>query len=148
LIFLIQEENVLLLKGAPKKRLWANLYNGIGGHIEKGEDPLTAALRELHEETGITGVDLRLCGTIMVDTGEDLGIGIFVFKGSWAGGTLQPSSEGSLKWLPVDQLDQFPLVEDLYTLLPAVISLDKTDPPISALYSYDKSGRLVIRFGR
>ena len=25
---------VLLLKGAPDKRLWANRYNGLGGHVE------------------------------------------------------------------------------------------------------------------
>ena len=32
------EEEVLLLKGAPTKRLWANHYNGLGGHVEAEED--------------------------------------------------------------------------------------------------------------
>ena len=58
LIFLICGKNVLLLKGALNKRLWAGLYNGVGGHIERGEDILTAAQRELQEETGLEEVKL------------------------------------------------------------------------------------------
>ncbi len=53
LIFVRRGEQVLLLKGAAHKRLWANLYNGIGGHIERGEDALSAARRELAEESGL-----------------------------------------------------------------------------------------------
>ncbi|MCH7664271.1 MAG: NUDIX domain-containing protein, partial [Chloroflexi bacterium] len=46
LIFITRGDEVLLLKGAPDKNLWANLYNGVGGHIERGEDVLSAARRE------------------------------------------------------------------------------------------------------
>ncbi|MDP3183744.1 MAG: NUDIX domain-containing protein, partial [Anaerolineales bacterium] len=47
LIFLRRGDSVLLIKGAPHKRLWANKYNGVGGHLERGEDVLSAARREL-----------------------------------------------------------------------------------------------------
>ena len=49
-IFLRRGDAVLLLKGAPTKRLWANKYNGLGGHVERGEDAMSAARRELLEE--------------------------------------------------------------------------------------------------
>lgn len=147
LIFLTRGDRVLLIKGAPNKRLWANRYNGIGGHIEQGEDVLSAARRELSEETGLEVGDLWLCGTITIDTGVNPGIGIYIFKGECPGGTPRTSTEGTLEWLPVDQLDQYPLVDDLFTLLPAVISIQKGDTPLSVLYSYNHDDQLAIRFG-
>ena len=83
LIFMTREDQILLIRGAPHKRLWANQYNGIGGHVERGEDLLSAANRELLEETGLTSVDLWLCGMISIDTGKNPGIGIFIFRGEW-----------------------------------------------------------------
>lgn len=35
-----------------------------GGAVEKGEDPLTAGLRELHEETGFKGNNARIIGKV------------------------------------------------------------------------------------
>lgn len=140
-------DQVLLIKGAPTKRLWANRYNGVGGHIERSEDALTAAKRELREETGLTGVDLRLVGTVMIDAGEPRGIGLFVFRGEYAGGALVASAEGQLEWLPVNRLAQYPLVEDLQTILPRILGMQPGDPPFSALYYYDAEDRMQIVFG-
>ena len=81
LIFLTRGESVLLLKGAPYKRLWANLYNGVGGHVERGEDVLTSARRELAEETGLFVPGIWLCGVVTVDIDEKVGVGIFVLRG-------------------------------------------------------------------
>jgi 8-oxo-dGTP diphosphatase len=146
LIFITREDKVLLIKGAPSKRLWANRYNGIGGHIERGEDVLSAARRELQEETGLHINDLDLCGTILVDTGEAAGIGIFVMKGEYRVGNIHESSEGKLEWVRSDQIEKLPVVEDLVSLFPRVFSFRKGDTPFSARYFYDEADHLQIRY--
>ncbi|MBN1230391.1 MAG: NUDIX domain-containing protein [Anaerolineales bacterium] len=144
LIFLFHGEDVLLLKGDEKKRIWANRYNGIGGHVEQGEDVLSGAIRELEEETGIVQQDLILCGVITVDTKQSPGICIFVYKGYAATREYRKSSEGELEWVHIQDAFNLPLVEDLPTILPLVTSHDNGTPPFSAQYSYDYKDELII----
>jgi len=146
LAFLINDEKILLLKGGPNKRLWAGLYNGIGGHLEPGEDVLSAAKREFLEETGLLPLDLRICGVITVDTNSETGVGIFVLTGEKFSGELTPSMEGTLEWVGINQLDTIPIVEDLPTILPVIIKTDEGSPPFSAVYTYNEDGTLQISF--
>jgi 8-oxo-dGTP diphosphatase len=148
LIFATRPGAVLLIQGAAHKRLWAGLFNGVGGHIEAGEDVISSARREFREETGLELSSLWLCGTILVDAGSSDGIAIFVLRGERVTGTLRASAEGTLAWLPVDaHLYELPLVEDLPAVLPRVLAHGRGDPPFSACTTYDEQGRLQITFG-
>ena len=146
LIFIFQNDQVLLIKGAPHKKIWANLFNGLGGHIEQKENLLQSARRELKEETGLENTNLRLCGAITIDTGQTPGIGLFVFRGDYSEGSLKVSAEGSLHWIPIKELSNYPLVEDLNILLPKVYNQNPGDPLIIGHYSYNTDGNLQVEF--
>jgi len=147
LIFINRGNQVLLLRGAPNKRLWANRLNGIGGHVERGEDILSSARRELFEEAGLDEVDLWLCATAIIDAGQATGICIFMFRGEFPGGEVRHSAEGKLEWIDLDSLGDYPLVEDLQIILPVLMTMTRGDPPLAFHYSYDDQNHLQVSQG-
>jgi 8-oxo-dGTP diphosphatase len=146
-IFLRRGDSYLLLKGAPTKRLWANKYNGLGGHVERGEDVLASARRELLEETGLTA-NLWLCGTLIVDAGAT-GICLYFFTGECLEGDdePQPSPEGLVEWIPFERISELPVVEDLPVLLTRIHAMKRGDQPFSARSYYGEQDKLVVKFG-
>ena len=136
---------VLLLRGAPTKRIWANRLNGVGGHVERDEDMHTAVLREIHEETGLTIDHARLCGVVQIDSGATAGILMFVWTAVAHDQHVKHSDEGTLEWYSGHQLPTTDLVDDLAILLPRVLSMNSNEPPFFAHYSYTSDNRLQIK---
>lgn len=147
LAFLVFGDEILLLKLPHKAGAWAGRYNGVGGHIEQGEDPQSSAIREIREETGIIPSNLALCGVITVDTGNNPGIGLYIFVGFMEERkNPRESAAGVAEWKKLGDLDQLPLVPDLTTLIPKALSAFETKKAFSAQYRYDQNGELTMKF--
>lgn len=145
LCFIANGGDLLLLKGAPNKRLWPNQYNGVGGHVEPGEDVLTSLRREVQEETGLSIEAPVLRAVITAEEPQKPGVIVFVFTATSPTRPVKASAEGTLQWVPQGWLLNLDLVDDLRVLLPRLFAL----PPgqvLFAHYAYDAKGRVTITF--
>lgn len=147
LCFVFNGDAVLLMKRGAHRRVFPNQYNGLGGHIERGEDPASSARREITEESGLAVTDLRLRGVYNIDAGAETGIVLYIYTAhSPTRETTVHSDEGSLHWVRRDEALTLDLVEDLPFILPRVLEATDTTPPFSAHLSYDENDQLQIQF--
>lgn len=147
LCFILNGDDILLMKRAPHKRIFPNRYNGVGGHIERNEDPYTSAKREVLEETGLRVDNLRLSAVYNIDAGEASGIMLFVFLGySDRREVLSDTEEGTLHWVSQHDLAQLDLVEDLPLILPRILNRPENAPPLFVHVSYDANDQIQMRF--
>lgn len=102
LIAVFDETAENLLFCLRRKNPYKGLYNFVGGHIDPGEDGLTAAYRELREETGITDADIRLHHVMTLDYPLDS-----IHMEAYAGRLNKPvnvyGEENDLFWLPATE---------------------------------------------
>jgi 8-oxo-dGTP diphosphatase len=145
--FMIRGHELLLIRIASDRGAWAGKLNGIGGHIEEGETPASAAQREIQEETGLTPEILKLCGVVIIDAGGKPGIGLYVFAGYAPPGELHPGPEGQPGWYAIENLESEQLVSDLHQLSPRALACFRGESDaFSALTTFDGDGNPVLSF--
>ena len=102
-------------------------YNGLGGKIERDEDVVAGMRREIREEAGIECDALTLRGTIswpgFGKNGEDW-LGFLFIVTEYSGTPYSSNPEGTLEWIPVEQIMQLPLWEGDRHFLPLVFDAD------------------------
>ncbi len=155
--FVRHEDAVLLLRHPTDGDRFAGQWNGIGGHVEAGEDVRAAARREVREEAGIDVPDLTLRGVVHESGLLGAAHVVFVFTGSVARREVAPESGVTLGWHPLDRLDALPLVHDVALLLPRALtarevffateSFDGGDRCTSFRFDEPGDGREAARVG-
>lgn len=146
LIFVVHGDDVLLMKRAPHKKVFPNQYNGLGGHIEAYEDPYAGAIREMKEESGLMVEKMSLVATHHVFTGGNNGILLFVFVATSSHRNfVSDDAEGTLHWIPIQDIRNYDLVEDLFLILPKYL-LHQGNAPLFAYVSYDDQDQIQIRY--
>lgn len=144
LIFLFHGSSVLLIKHKTKDKIGFGKWNGIGGHVEENENPLFAARREVREETGLRIKELLLKYIIIIPEKENMGVCLFIFSGNSRNTSVRESSEGELRWIGLDQINQYPVMNDLPIILDLIIKSENKDG--TKILSYlENKGRVQIK---
>jgi 8-oxo-dGTP diphosphatase/2-hydroxy-dATP diphosphatase len=103
LLLLHDTDRQRVLLGLKKRGFGENKYNGFGGKLEPGETVLAAALREMHEESGVHAVDARLVGEIVFEfVGEEAVMRVHVFCANRWTGEVAETAEMAPRWFPAD----------------------------------------------
>jgi 8-oxo-dGTP diphosphatase len=111
--------------------------NGLGGKLEANEDIVSGMCREIKEEAGIDVTSLVLRGTIswpgFGSKGEDWFGFIFLIT-QWQGTPHSENSEGTLKWVNLEDISGLPLWEgDKYFLQ---LVFDRNEKPFHGIMPY------------
>jgi 8-oxo-dGTP diphosphatase len=146
LCFVLNGNDVLLMKRAAHKRIFPNRYNGVGGHIERGEDAYSSVLREVKEETRLDIHSVRLAALYHVDANADSGITVYVFVAQSDRRDVVASDEGHLYWIARDAILQYDLVDELPMVLPRILDATPDTLPLFVHMGYDADDCLQLRF--
>lgn len=121
LCFLLHGEDVLMLhrRFPPNQGLW----NGVGGHIEAGETPRQAVIREVAEETGYQIEDPQFAGLLTWEGFEIPPGGIVIFTAKVGHPDFVTNHEGNLAWKPRDWACSSPeVVDNIHVFLPDILA--------------------------
>lgn len=116
----VEKDGCWLMLHRTKKAVDENAgkWIGIGGHLEENESPEECVRREAREEAGIELKELRLRGVltfILPDWGNEL---TFLYTARTDADALPVCPEGTLRWVPAEEVDRLPLWEGDRVFLP------------------------------
>jgi len=140
LCYIKDGDKTLMLHRIKKERdMHQGKWSGLGGKVEGGETPEECAIREVHEESGLTVSEPQLKGYITFpnfDGENDWYVFVYRFEGYH--GVLIDSPEGELEWIPQAKMVDIPLWEGDRIFMEW---LEKPDI-FSAVFNY-QAGRLL-----
>lgn len=145
LCFVQNDDDVLLIRRAQHRRIFPGKVNGVGGHIEAGEDAAASAAREIYEETGLKVNDLWLAGVLHVDArlgqaeplsdGTLPGVMVLVFTAQTRSRDVRASEEGELIWVALADVHGLDWVDGDPRLLLLALEARRSGQPFSLYLS-------------
>ena len=119
LVFVVNDGKILLID--KKTGIGKGKVNGPGGKIEKGESAEACAIRECHEELGITVSNLKYCGEHRFQFVDGLTIHVWVYLTSDFEGTPTESREAKPLWVALDDIPYEKMWEDDAIWIPMML---------------------------
>lgn len=107
LVFIFQNEHVLLIYGKKKGTPRTGTWNGLGGKFAEidEDDPLKCARREVFAECGLYDLELKYGGTatFFSDSSDDVWQ-VEVYRCHRFSGELKASDEGQIQFWPLNMI--------------------------------------------
>ncbi len=95
------------------------------GHVEEGENFITAAIRETKEEVGVTVArdNMRLLYTMHRQTEADIRVDLFFEADEWQGepSNKEPHKHSSIAWFSLEDIVNEPIMDYQAVVLQAII---------------------------
>ena len=108
---------LLLYRNKEENDLNEGKWLGVGGHLEEGETPDQALIREVKEETGLDVYEFRCAGEVLF-INDDYAEKMYVYEVSDFSGEIIECNEGKLDWIPIKDINQYPMWEGDKAFLP------------------------------
>jgi 8-oxo-dGTP diphosphatase len=117
---LVHDGSVLLGKRTAHRVQWPDVWDAIGGHVEEGETPEAALVREFNEELGVVPTDFRRLETFQITQGtRDHTVTCHFFcVTAWDGepDNRQPEEHLQIAWLLLSQVNELDVADRERTL--------------------------------
>ena len=119
---IIRDGRILLQRKAAG-RFGEGKWNGAGGKLEQGEDPVDGVTREVQEETGLRIRGPRRHGLLDHFFGDRStpAWSVHIFSATVFEGELVSGEEGELRWFPVEEIPYEEMWDDDLHWLPLLL---------------------------
>ncbi len=121
--FITNEDKILILKRSDKVKSMKGLWAGVSGIIERDEDPLVRAKREIFEEIGLLEKQIKLLKSekemrIVSPQYKNHEWSVFPFLFSTDNPTVKLNWENSdYRWISIDEIKNYETVPSLDKVL-------------------------------
>jgi len=123
---LIWDHNKFMICQRPAHKARGLLWEFVGGKVEPGESKEQALIRECQEELAVT---LTVGSTFMDVTHEypDLTVHLTLFNAEIAEGVPQMLEHNDIRWITVDEIDDYPFCPADETILTRIKEAHKNE---------------------
>lgn len=117
--YILEEDRILLIE--KKRGLGAGKINVPGGHIEDGETPIEAAIRETKEEVNLEVSALEFSGYLYFHFTDGLTMKGYVYRTDRYSGEMKESDEAKPFWCNRDEIPYKKMWEDDEVWIPEML---------------------------
>jgi mutator protein MutT len=122
---IVHSQSILLGKRSAARRLYPDVWDMFGGHVEPGEQTEETLVRELQEELDVTPTEWTFLETLTLplpaqqdELPDELIVHLYLVR-AWTGTPVnrQPEEHDEIGWFSLPQARDLPLADPIYPTL-------------------------------